>query len=749
LHRITERTVPAGQEVEPHVLQQRIAAAAPMLRPQHQGPRAADPLVEAFRHVALSHDVHVEPRSLTSGIPLVEGRLPADRLAEAARRLGLHVETAAVSVRRLQPSHCPAIVLMRDGSVAVLERFGRRGRVHIVAMGAEGEGRREEIAPGALAPRVERILLVRPARDEARDDELALSHLLSARVLAGNARLYAHAIAATVAVNLLGLAIPLFTMNVYDRVLPNNATTTLIALAAGAALAALFDLLLRTLRGYLIDVASRRSDIVTSTDLFGRVLGARLAAQGRPVGISTNTLRETETLREFNTSLTLATLGDLPFGLLFVVIMAVLAGPLALVPVIAFPVVLGVVLLIQLPLGRLARQGFERGAVKNAVLVELLSGLETIKALGAEGWAAGRHEGSAAEQLRLGAGIRLCSALGMNVVSLGQAAATIAIVVMGVPMVAGGDITAGALMASVMLLSRAMQPVSQVVALATRLHQIREAKAALKPLIEAPQERPAGAHLIVKPQIEGAIDFEGVTFGYAPDERPVLKDLSFAVAPGERIGILGAIGSGKSTILKLALKLYEPTGGRILIDRIGLAGLDPAALRMDCGYLGQDAALFRGTIRENITMHRAGASDGAVIEAARAAGALDWIARLGRGFDMMLGEGGQGLSGGQKRSLALARALLGMPRLLLLDEPTSEMDGRSEQLVIDRLKPRVAGRTLLIVTHKHATLELVDRVIVLADGQIAMDGPKEQVLAAGLAGAARRTAATQPAAVRR
>ncbi len=646
-------------------------------------------------------------------------------------------------VRRLLQNQCPAIALLRDGRIGVIERIDGRGRADISLIPEEGLPASEQVHLSRLAARIDRILLVSPSSDATLDDDLALSRLLSSRVLAGNARLYAHAVAATVAVNLLGLAIPLFTMNVYDRVLPNNAMTTLFALAIGAGLAALFDLALRTLRGYLIDVASRRSDILVSTGVFARVLGARLTARGRAVGVSTNTLRETETLREFNTSLTLAALGDLPFGLLYVVIMAALGGSLVLVPIVTIPVVLAIVLLIQLPLGRLAAKASERGAARNAVLVELLSGLETIKALGAEGWAAARHERSTVDQLRQGTAIRLCSAIGMQTVSLGQAAATIAVVVLGVPMVAAGDITAGALMASVMLLSRAMQPVSQVVALATRLHQIRQARAALKPVLEAVQERPGNCRLIVKPVLDGAIEFESVDFAYVASDPPVLAGVTFKVRPGERVGILGAIGSGKSTILKLAIRLHEPTVGRALIDGIGLAGLDPAALRLQCGYLGQDAVLFRGTIRENIVMHRPGASDSELIAAATAAGALEWIARQGRGFDTELGERGEGLSGGQKRSLALARALLGRPRLLLLDEPTSEMDGRSEQLVIERLKPLLADRTLLLVTHKHATLELVDRVLVLAAGRIVSDGPKERVLGQLAAGTSQRLAAVR------
>ena len=561
-------------------------------------------------------------------------------------------------------------------------------------------------------------------------DDAEVNALLSRRIVLGNRALYGQAIAATIALNILALAVPLFTMNVYDRVLPNNAQTTLIALAAGSAIAALFEIALKTLRASLIDVASRRADLVLSMRVFSRVLGAKLAPRAQSVGVQANTLREIETIRDFNTSVTLTALGDLPFGLLFLTMIAIIGGPLVIVPLIVIPIVLALVIVLQIPLLRMHDISFRHMAQKSAVLVETLTGLETLKGIGAEGWAASKWEKAVADQLRMSTAMRFLAGLGMNVVALGTSVATIAMIVLGVTLVGDRVITAGAVMGAMMLLGRAMGPVAQVAALLGKLHSVKLSKQALAGVMLAPQERAAHAIMLAPPTLKGGIAFEDVTFGYDPGSAPALQSVSFNIKPGERVGILGTIGSGKSTLLKLATKLHEPQTGRVLIDGLGLAGLDPAVLRARLGLLGQNSILFKGTVRENMQMHRPGASDADLIDAAEAAGAFAWIGRLPKGFDTPLGERGAGLSGGQQRSLALARALLGSPRMLLLDEPTSEMDGRSEQLVIERLSAALGDRTLLLVTHKYPMLALIDRLIVIDGGRIHHDGPKAAVLAA-------------------
>ncbi len=551
-------------------------------------------------------------------------------------------------------------------------------------------------------------------------------------MIAGHAGLHVRAVLATCAINLLALAGSLVVLNVYDRVLPNQAMETLTALAIGAGLAALFEFALRMLRGVLIDAASRDTDMRLASLLFGRVLGARLSAAQGATGVRINTLREFETVREFSTSATLTALGDLPFALLFVGVIWLVAGPLVAVPLIAIPLVFGLMLAINRPLARLTAESFRDTAQKNAVLVETLVGLETIKAMNAEAWAQRLWDRAVAEHVRVGLRTRLLMALGQNGVQMAQGLATLALLVYGVVLVGQGAITGGALMASMTLIARAMAPVGQGAMILGRLHQIKVAWAALKALAEAPQERPAEADFVAPSGPITRFACERVTFAYAKEAPPALSEASFAIGAGEKVALIGAIGSGKSTVLRLLIKLHAPQAGRILANGLALEGIDPALLRHEMGVVEQSPVLFSGTIRANLALHRPEARDADIIAACEVAGALDWIGRLPRGFDTRLGERGQGLSGGQRQSLALARALVGQPATLILDEPTSDMDGRSEAEVVRRLGAHLAqaagARTLILVTHRPALLDLVDRLIVLDAGRVMADGPKPEVL---------------------
>ena len=436
-------------------------------------------------------------------------------------------------------------------------------------------------------------------------------------IFRGNWGMMGQAILASIAINFLGLAIPLFTMNVYDRVLPNGATTTLIALAIGAGLAVLFDFALKTLRALLIDTAARRADVGLSTKLMSRLLGARLGGQCKPVGMQMNSVRELETVREFYTSATLTALGDFPFAILFILVIFMVGGSLALVPIIAIPLVLGLVLLAQIPLGRLMDKAFQTMANKSTILAELLGGIETVKAIGAEEWAARRWEKSVADQLKLSTTIKLFSGLAMNIASVGQGLAVIAVIIMGAQLVFAGEITAGAVIASVMLLSRAMAPIAQIAGLAGRIQQLKLSHKALGEIIQAPQENGSGSKKIKITDFEGRIEFEQVLFRYEAEGSAILDDISLTIKPGERVAILGAMGSGKSTLLKMIAGLHQPSTGTIRVDDLGLHLIDPSTLRSSMGYLGQDAKLFRGTIRENLTMHYGGASDEEILSASR------------------------------------------------------------------------------------------------------------------------------------
>ncbi|MGL4634880.1 MAG: ATP-binding cassette domain-containing protein [Beijerinckiaceae bacterium] len=546
--------------------------------------------------------------------------------------------------------------------------------------------------------------------------------------IAGHAGIYSRAVLATIAINVLALAGSLVVMNVYDRVLPNQAMETLTALMIGAGLAALFEFSLRMLRGILIDAASQETDLRMADHLFARVVGARLGSVQGSTGVRINTMREFETLREFFTSSTMTALGDLPFAALFILVIAIVAGPLVAVPLVVIPLVMLASLALHKPLARLTAQSFQDTAQKNAVLVETLVGLDTIKALNAEPWAQNLWNRSMQEHVRVGLRTRLLMALGQNFIQLVQGTATLALLTYGVILVGRGDVTGGALMASMTLMGRILSPVAQGAMIIGRLHHIKVAWNALRQMAEAPQERPENAEFVQPATALTSFALEQVRFAYALDAPPALNDISLSIRSGEKVALIGGIGCGKSTILKLLMKLHEPQSGRLLTQGLAFNGIDPTLLRNQIGYVDQNPTLFAGTIRSNLSLHRPQATDAEIIAACEAAGALSWISRTPRGFDSRIGERGQGLSGGQRQSLALARALVGNPPTLVLDEPTSDMDGRTELDVVKRLSATLAGRTLILVTHKPALLDLVDRLIVLDQGKIVAHGPKADVM---------------------
>ncbi|MEO1708734.1 MAG: type I secretion system permease/ATPase [Pseudomonadota bacterium] len=715
--------------------------------------RPRDPLSHALVLLADGFGVRTTEAAITAGIGLVNGRLPIEHIEIAGANAGLDARLTSARLNTLKPDHCPFLAETHDGdwwlvqSIAPGATRKQKPQFQVVrdqSRGAAGGAH----TPNNAAPLAEvvdaetfaasysgRTVRATPLKSAATRDKRSdaaakpteQNWFLSA--FRESTPIYAQAIAATVAVNLLALAIPLFSMNVYDRVIPNAAEATLWALGIGVAIAIVFELTIRTLRAMFVDVASRRADVRLSNMIYARLLGARAERQPSSVGVRANTMREFETLREFFTSATLTAFGDLPFLVLFVGVIYIVAGNLAFLVLGAIPILLLVGWITQRALAKLMQDAFREAAQKQAVVVETLYGMDTLKASGAETWAARKWEHAVAEQVRTGLKIKQVTNLGQHVIQAGQTLLQIAMVVCGYYMVVAGDLTMGAMIAATILSGRAVAPLVQAAGLLVRLNQARMAYQSLTAIVTLPQERTAGQALVSMPTIKGAIDFEDAGFIYAEGAPPALKAVSFRVSPGEKIAILGPIGGGKSTALKLIQAHQVPDVGRVLIDGIPAHQIQPADLRRNVGFLLQGADLFHGTLRENIALGVPGARDDDVLVAARASGALDWMVRLPDGLDTLVRERGAGLSNGQKQSVALARVLLSRPSIVLLDEPTSDMDTGTEARVLQRLKVHLADRTLIVVTHRHAALELVDRVIVINGGRKIHDGPKDAVLA--------------------
>ena len=540
--------------------------------------------------------------------------------------------------------------------------------------------------------------------------------------------IYGQVAIGAVLINVFALVTPLFIMTVYDRVVPNNALETLWVLAIGAAVVLGFDFVVKLLRGYYIDIAGKRADVILASRLFDRVLDLQMAARPRSAGGLANTLREFETVRDFLTSASLAAIVDLPFIGFFLVVIWLIAGPIVIIPGLAVPLVLIVGLFIQIPLTKIVRESFGESQAKHGVLFETLGGLETIKSIGAEGRMRHKWETFVGLSAQSSVKVRFLSLIALNFSALVQQAASVGMVVFGVLLISAGELTVGALIAVVILNGRTVGALAQIAQLMVRFNQARTSYRALTDIMKLPVERPADRTFLHRPNLEGAIKFHEVNFTYPGSPMPALKNISFDIKAGERVGIIGRVGSGKSTIHKLMLGLFQPDSGAIQVDGTDLRQIDPADLRRNIGCVPQDVVLFGGTVRENIVISAPFHHDEALHRASVIAGVDDFIAHHPMGYDLKVGERGDGLSGGQRQSIAIARALLQDPPILLFDEPTSSMDSAAEVTLKQRLGEILPGRTLILVTHRASLLSMVDRLIVLDAGQTVADGPKQAVL---------------------
>jgi len=523
---------------------------------------------------------------------------------------------------------------------------------------------------------------------------------------------------------------PLFIMNVYDRVVPNDTTETLWALAVGVMIVLCFDFVMRMLRSYLIDIAGKRIDIVVSAKLFEKALGIRMEARPASVGSFASNVHEFEAFRDFITSATITGLVDLPFVLLFIGIIFWIGGWLGAVPMLAVPAIILIGLLLQRSLREIVLLTFRYAAQKQGLLVESLSAVETIKSFSGEGTLQRQWEQLVGTLARLGLKARTLSSAIVSVSATLQQMTTVAVVVFGVYLIAERELTVGALVACTLLTSRALAPLGQVAGLLTRYHQSVSALSTLQNIMQLPVERPESKSYVHRPTIHGEIEFRDVSFSYPGQQTRALDKVSFRIKPGERVGIIGRIGSGKSTIEKLILGLYQPTDGSVLIDGIDINQIDPATLRRNIGYVPQDVVLFYGSVKENIIFPAPYAGDAAMLRAAEIAGVTEFVHPSAQGFDLHVGERGEGLSGGQAQTVAIARALLLDPPMLVMDEPTNSLDNRSEENFKSKVDGVLNGKTLLLVTHRASLLTLVPRLIVVDGGRIVADGPKEQVLQA-------------------
>lgn len=690
-----------------------------------------DSLLESLLYICAEEGREATRASLTASLPLVDGRLTPELFERAAMRVNIESKINKRPLLNISTLSMPVVLLLKNNEAAVLERLPKTGDARLYEPKL---GRAVNISLSELNQRYSGYCIFTKAMESVE----ARAEVEPANVgihwfwgtLAKSWRIYRDVLIASFMINVFVLANPLFVMNVYDRVVPNNAIETLWALAIGVLILFGFDFLLRLLRTYFIEIAGKKADVLLSAHILEKVLGTHFSHHPKSVGAFASRVREFETIRNFITSAVVSAFIDLPFVVLFLIVIAYIGGPIVWVPIVAIPLILIYAWFIQFKLKRLVSLTFLATAQKNATLVEALTNLETLKGLGAESKVLRKWESAVGTLAYWGVRWRFFSTSASTFASFVIQVSSVFVVIVGVYSIANNELTQGALIACVILVGRALAPLGQISGLLVQYHQSKLALESLEEIVNGEQERPDGRKFIERLSFEGSIEFKNVGFVYPNESHEIISSLSFKINPGEKVGVIGRIGSGKSTIEKLLIGLYRPTKGAVLIDGIDITQIDPAELRENIGYVPQESVLFYGNIRDNIAYKHQVISDEEIIRVAQVAGVSDFVDQHPKGYERMIGERGESLSGGQRQAISIARGLVNSPPILLFDEPSMAMDNASESKLVARLKGELDGRTALIVTHKTTMLTLVDRVIVVDGGKVVADGPKEKVLTA-------------------
>ena len=654
-----------------------------------------------------------------------------DIMTLITRQVGMSLRKSTFSKDLINPWRLPVVVEFNDGQVGVVEKVDAEGNANVQLSGDQGLA--QTLTLDVLQSNIRQVYILRPEKSvpDARVDEYIKPYESSWfwSIVLRDWKRYIDVMFGSMIANILALATVVFSMNVYDRVIPAQSIPTLWVLAGGVLIAAIFEFSLRVARIYLSDIIGKRADLRISDRVFGHALRIKNSERSKSTGTFISQIRELEGVRELVTSTTISAIADLPFFLLFLGIFWLIGGNLFWVMLLVVPLMILPGILAQKPLAKLASEGMREGAIRNAMLVEAVQGIEDIKLLRAEARFQNQwnhmNESSADISMRQRKIVGVMNAWTQKIQGL-----TFAIVVLvGCFAVMKGDMTTGALVACSMLSSRMLGPIAQITGVLGRWQQAKVAKNGLDELMKKPVDQPDHAHLIHRPALNGHYELTGMTFKYGEDDpKPSLMIPNLEIISGEKIAILGRNGAGKSTLLQLLSGMQTPVQGKIKLDGVELSLIDPSDVRRDMGLLNQNAHLFFGSVRENLTLGAPLASDEEILNALKITGAIHFVQEKKEGLDHMILEGGIGFSGGQKQALLLARLLIRQPNILLLDEPTASIDDVSEKQLIDHLKLWLGQRTLIVATHRRAVLELVDRIIVVNDGRIVMDGPRDQIL---------------------
>lgn len=685
------------------------------------------------------------PETLVAGLPVEDGRNTPTLFSKysskalfsrAAAKAGFKTKLLKSSISEINPLLLPCILLLNgkegcdDLGACILLGFDEEMKYARIVL-PEASELENNVLIEDLQKQYYGFTFLLKKEIRVDDKELGVQGIKESHWFWGSIgivkNVYRDVIIASFLINIFILATPLFTMNIYDRVVPNGAIQTLWVLSLGIIVIYVVDVLLKFLRSYFLETAGKKTDIIASSIIFERVMDLRVSSLPRSVGSLANILKEFESIRGFLASSTIVLLIDLPFIFIFLAVIFYIAGSIVVIPILTIIVMLIYTYYARTKLVKSIKESYGAGSNKNGVLIESLSSIETLKAIGALGYAQWKWEEATAQIADRSIETKVISSSITTVTSFLLQLNTVLVIIAGVYQIVDMKLTMGGLIAAVIIASRAISPMGQVASLLSTYEHTKTSFKALDDIMNMPVEHPYGKKFIMRPEYYGKIEFRNVSFTYPQSAKSSLNSVNITINPGEKVGIIGRIGSGKSTIQKLITSLYYADEGSLLIDGIDIKQLDPAELRKNIAYVAQDTLLFNGTVRENIIYRAPRASDEDIIKVASISGVMDFVQRSPKGFDLPVGEKGALLSGGQIQSIGIARAILLDCPMILLDEPTNQMDNNSEQHFIKSMKPYLGDKTLVLVTHKTSLLELVDRIIVMDDGNVVLDGPKKVV----------------------
>ncbi|KZZ55247.1 hypothetical protein A3762_12195 [Oleiphilus sp. HI0125] len=690
-----------------------------------------DPLLDSLVIVSKLYDKPSTATALSAGLPLVENKLTTTLLPRAAERAGLSTRMLSRELDSIVPEVLPAIMLLHNGNACVLNHIDKDSNQATIIRPEAGLGEEKldletlnEFYTGfcffikrEYQFDKERKLVTGEAGKHWFWDTLRLSFPI-----------YRDVIIASVLINLFVLASPFYVRNVYDRVVPNSAFDTLWAFSIGIGIIFFFDLVLKLIRTYFLDVAGKKSDVILSSKIFSHVQALKLEYRPSSVGSFAKMVSEFESIRDFITSATMSTLVDIPFVIIFLIAIYIFSGNLVIVPIVAVLIILIITIVIRRPVDESITHSYGASTVKNGLLIETLNGLETVKSNRMEGLNQRKYEQNVGENSYWSNRSRLYSTIGTSTSGFVQQMTTVALLIVGVYEISNHELSMGGLIAASMLTGRVIAPMAQVAGLIARWGQTKEAYEGIERIMQMPVEREKDKQYLQRNHTEGHYELEGVGITFPEQTVPIIKSVSLDIPAGSRLAVIGRIGCGKTTLLRLLMGLYTPTEGVIKLDGIDIRQLDPSDLRSLIGCVEQQPMLFAGSIRENITSGTPYATDDQILKAAEMAGVLEFTATHPEGLNRQCGEQGRMLSGGQRQCVALARALLRDPKILIFDEPTSALDQDSERRLITRLSKLASDKTIIVFTQRLAILSLLDSLAVMDDGEILMHGAKQEIL---------------------